>query len=131
MRPGLDHAFGDACDRLVLDLTAAYAVPALAELKRTYVHDRAARTIRIADEVRFTAPQTFSTPLVTYRNVFRRDDGTLYLYDGKTCVEIRIETEGGACGSTRKRSKIRGDLRRKRFGREFSQPSNARKSCSR
>lgn len=88
--------FEKACDRIEFDLTDAYAVPALADLRRTYAHDRAARIITITDNVRFTAPQTFSTPLVTYRDVFRKDNGPLYFYAGTNCVEVQISADGGA-----------------------------------
>ena len=91
------QAFSDARDSLELDISAAYHVAGLEKLHRVYSHDRAARTILIADEVRFTSPQTFSVPIVTYREVIRKSDNTLYLHDKKTrCVEVRIETEGGA-----------------------------------
>ncbi|MDD4018771.1 MAG: hypothetical protein PHV28_12610 [Kiritimatiellae bacterium] len=90
------QSFDDARDRLVLDLTAAYPVAALTGLRRAYVHDRAARVVEITDDARFASPQTFSSPLVTYRDVFRRDNGTLYLYGKTRCVEVRIEAEGGS-----------------------------------
>jgi hypothetical protein len=89
------HDFSAALDRLELVLTAAYPVPELTDLRRAYVHDRAARAIEITDTVRFASPQTFSTPLVTYRDVFRRGNGKLFLHDKTHCVEVRIEAEGG------------------------------------
>jgi hypothetical protein len=90
----LGKTFDDACDRLELDLTAAYPVSELTGLRRTYVHDRAARAIEITDDVRFASPQTFSTPLVTYRDVRRAENGTLYLHDKTRCVKVRIDAEG-------------------------------------
>lgn len=92
----VDLSFETARDRLELDLKAAYPVPELAELRRAYFHDRTNSVIEITDTVRFTTPQTFSTPLVTYREVFRKDGGTLCLHDGRNCVEVRIKAEGGA-----------------------------------
>ena len=70
-------------------------MPALTALKRNFTHDRTARVIEISDEVRFTTPQTFSVPLVTYRDVTRKDDTTLHFHDKKRCVEVKIATEGG------------------------------------
>lgn len=90
----LGSAFDDARDRLELDLKGVYAVPELTGLRRTFTHDRAARSIEIVDEASLAAPQSFSTPLVTYRKVARKDAGTLYLHDGARCVEVRIEAEG-------------------------------------
>jgi len=92
----LGSSFEDARDRLELDLTKAYAAPELKTLHRTLVHDRASRAIEITDAVHFTSPQTFSSPLVTYREVDRRDNATLYLHDKTRCVEVRIAVEGGA-----------------------------------
>ena len=92
----LSDSFEEARDRLELDLTKAYAVPELKTLHRTLVHDRVSRSVEITDSVRFASPQTFSSPLVTYRDVARRDNATLYLHDDTRCVEVRIEAEGGA-----------------------------------
>ncbi|HHU14799.1 MAG: heparinase [Kiritimatiellia bacterium] len=91
----LETAFSDTRDRIELDIAAAYDVPALTALKRNFTHDRTARVIEISDEVRFTTPQTFSVPLVTYRDVTRKDDTTLHFHDKKRCVEVKIATEGG------------------------------------
>jgi len=88
--------FENTRDRLELDLKAAYSVPELTELRRAFMQDRTNRVIELADTVRFTSPQTFSTPLITYRDVFRKDNETLYLHDGDNCVEVHIEADGGA-----------------------------------
>lgn len=92
----LDASFADARDRFELDLAAAYRVPELASLVRTFTHDRTARVISINDEVRFTSPQAFSVPIITYRDVVRKDDTTLHLHDKQCGVEVRIAAEGGA-----------------------------------
>lgn len=92
----LDASFADARDRFELDLAAAYRVPELASLVRTFTHDRTARVISISDEARFTSPQTFSVPIITYRDVVRRDDTTLHLHDEQRGVEVKIAAEGGA-----------------------------------
>ena len=92
----LDASFSDARDRFELDLAAAYRVPELASLVRTFTHDRTARAVSISDEARFTTPQTFSVPIITYRDVVRRDDTTLHLHDKQLRVEVKIAAEGGA-----------------------------------
>ena len=92
----ISHSFTDELDVLELDLAAAYRVPGLTKLLRAYAHDRAARAISITDEAAFSAPQPFSVPLVTYREIERKDAATLLLGDGARRVELRIETEGGA-----------------------------------
>ena len=118
----VSQTFEDASDRLELDLTAAYPVPALASLRRVYVHDRAARTVEITDEVHFTTPQTFSTPLVTYRDWIRRDNGTLCLYDKTHAVEVHIEAEGGPWHLDEERIENPGKASPRRLAVTFENP---------
>lgn len=92
----LDAAFTDAQDRFELDLAAAYRVPELTALTRSFTHDRTARVITVSDEVRFATPQAFSVPIITYRTVTRKDGTTLHLHDNQRCVEVKITAEGGA-----------------------------------
>lgn len=61
--------FSEARDRLVLDLTSAYAVSNLVSLVRTVDFNRVARTVAITDEVTFAEPSSFASPLVTYADV--------------------------------------------------------------
>lgn len=117
------HAFGDGRDSIELDLTAAYRVEGLERLRRAYSHARGERTLTIIDEARFTSPQTFSTPLVTYRKVFRKDAGTLYLFDdGGRCVEVRIEAEGGAWQLEDEMLENPGKASPRRLAVTFAQP---------
>ena len=57
--------FTDAKDTVVLDISKAYDCPTLAELTRTFVFDRAAKTATVTDRVRFTAPTDFESPIMT------------------------------------------------------------------
>jgi len=116
------QTFDDALDRLELDLTAAYPVPELTGLRRAYVHDRAARAIEITDEIRFASPQAFSTPLITYRDVSRRDNGTLYLHDKTRCVEVKIEPEGGSWHLDEERIENPGKPSPRRLAVTFDKP---------
>ena len=60
----------DACDTVSLDLTAAYPeAKDLESLVRTVVFDRGKRSVAVTDKVRFRAPGTFETPIVTYCDV--------------------------------------------------------------
>lgn len=87
--------FSSLRDSISLDLTQAYDVPALTSLRRHFTHDRHLRAMELIDEVVFETPQTFSVPIVTYRKVFRRNAGTLYLYDTQRCLRVQIAVEGG------------------------------------
>ena len=91
----LASEFSSQRDCLLLDLSAAYAVPELTELTRSFCYERKQQMIEIVDAVRFAEPQTFSTPLVTYRKAFRRDKSTWFLYDAKRCVRVDVSVEGG------------------------------------
>ena len=50
----------------IADLAAAYDVPTLKSLTRTFVYDRSARSFSVRDQVEFTAPTAFETPFNTY-----------------------------------------------------------------
>ncbi|HRR32937.1 MAG TPA: heparinase II/III family protein [Kiritimatiellia bacterium] len=91
----LEATFSDTRDLFRIDYAAAYRVPDLTTLTRTFTHDRTARVMTISDEVRFTTAQTFSVPIITYREVTRIDGTTLHLHDKQRCVEVKIIAEGG------------------------------------
>jgi len=118
----LDAAFTDAQDRLELDLAAAYRVPALTALVRTFTHDRTVRAITVSDEVRFSTPQTFSVPIITYRDVTRKDDTALYLHDKQRCVEVKIAAEGGAWRLEEERLENPGKASPRRLAVTFDAP---------
>lgn len=90
----LETAFSESSDRLVLDLTAAYRLPALQSLVRTFEHDRAARTITIEDQVRFAEPTTFGTALITQNRAHRVSADTLAVYDETHALAIQVEVTG-------------------------------------
>ena len=55
-----------AVQKVALDLTAVYAVPALKSLVRTFAYDRAARTFVVTDKVEFSEPTAFESPFNTF-----------------------------------------------------------------
>ncbi len=69
--------FTDAKDEVVLDCTAAYAVPALKSLVRTMTFDRANATITITDAVAFSEPTAFEVPVITYRE-YTKDEASAH-----------------------------------------------------
>jgi len=89
--------FTDVMDRISLDLKAAYAVPEIRTLVRTFTNRREGRgAIVVEDVVEFSEPCEFGTALITLDRFYRIDDKTLVVYDGEDCVEVRVEAEGGA-----------------------------------
>ena len=91
----LETEFTETSDRLVMDLAQAYPVDELTSLVRTFVHDRVARTIVIEDVVTLSDPKAFSTCLVTYERVHRRDANTFIVYDQKQALEVKVAADGG------------------------------------
>lgn len=86
--------FTPKSDTLVMDLTSAYDAPGLEELTRTFVFDRSADKLTVADRVTFAKPDTFETALVTLGTWTRRDDGGIEIRDGDSAVTVTIDTGG-------------------------------------
>lgn len=57
--------FTEQKDSVVLDLAKAYDCPTLTALTRTFVFDRLKRTVAITDNVSFSAPTAFESPVMT------------------------------------------------------------------
>jgi hypothetical protein len=84
-------SFSETEDVVVLDLTGAYAVPALKSLVRTFTLRRGKKPeIVITDVVEFTSPAEFESALVTF-DKFRERSGTLRLGEGETALRVQIE----------------------------------------
>ena len=85
--------FTDAHDTLVLDLGAAYDVPGLRSLRRTFVYAReGAGSLTVIDEAAFEAPSTFETALVTTGGFEQVGEGVLEFRDGPAGVRVVLET---------------------------------------
>ena len=95
----LSKEFLPTHDTAVLDLAGAYGdVPGLERLVRTFVLDREANEVTVKDEVCFSSPQTFETPIVTRCGVaFTHDPCKLRLVagDGKPIADMSIKVSGG------------------------------------
>jgi len=90
--------FAEAKDVLVLDLTAGYACSNLVSLVRTMTFDRTARAVTVADEVKFSSPTAFESPIVTYADVvFDYEPSKLALRKSKgRQLDVSVATTGGA-----------------------------------
>ncbi|TWT78869.1 Heparinase II/III-like protein [Planctomycetes bacterium CA13] len=83
--------FSDEKDELEIDLKAAYAVPDLKSLKRTFIYWRSKEgTLQVKDEVEFSSPQTFETALVTLGR-WTQDGDTLSIYELDEAVQVRLK----------------------------------------
>jgi hypothetical protein len=81
----LSHSFSPREDRLVIDMTPAYDVAELKQMKRTLVHSRDGNgTVEITDEFHLTKPTVVIESLPTHGNWQKVDDHTLlFTLDGK------------------------------------------------
>jgi hypothetical protein len=91
----LETNFTAAADTFKLDIRSAYAVPTLQKLERTFVFQRGATpSLEVRDEVKFAAPETFETALVTWGAVKSTGPDTLEITDGGSTVRVTIDTQG-------------------------------------
>jgi hypothetical protein len=80
-------------DTVVLDLTAAYAVPALKSLVRTFTLRRGNRPeVVISDAVEFVTPSTFEGALITFEKHRERGAGVLSLGGGDSALRVQVES---------------------------------------
>jgi Heparinase II/III-like protein len=74
----LSTRFTDAADEMVIDISPAYAVPALKTLTRTMKNERRSQgMVSIEDRFEYTTPQSFETAITTLGQWRQRPDGTL------------------------------------------------------
>lgn len=80
-------------DTVVLDLTGAYAVPALKSLVRTFTLRRGSRPeIVISDAVEFVRPSTFEGALVTFEKYREREPGVIVVGTDGSAVRVSVES---------------------------------------
>ena len=84
--------FAPAGDTFVLDLKAAYDVPELRRLERTFVYSRRGDgALTVTDRVEFASSQTFGTTLMTLGQWERLSPTSLTIRDGDGAVRVDIE----------------------------------------
>lgn len=89
----LSATFSEAEDVVVLDLTGAYAVPALKSLLRTFTLRRGAKPeIVIFDAVEFATPSTFEGALITFEQHRERGPGRLQVGSGAAALRVLVES---------------------------------------
>ncbi len=88
--------FSDAQDRLVLDLSSAYAVPTLQTLEREFVYSRAGTgSLSVTDRVVFASPEAFGTAIVTLGDWRQPDPATILVFDYEAAAMVIISAKGG------------------------------------
>ncbi|NLE38355.1 MAG: heparinase [Pirellulaceae bacterium] len=87
--------FDERADTLALDLSAAYDVEGLKQLKRTFVYSReGAGSLTVTDEAAMDRPTPFETALITF-DPWRQVDAThLRMGEGGDAVDVEIDAGG-------------------------------------
>ncbi len=86
--------FTDATDRVVMDLSKGYDVPALRKLEREFLYDRrGAGSLTVTDRVEFSEPAAFETALITLGQVVI-DGAQVKLTDGPAALMAEVTVEG-------------------------------------
>ena len=87
--------FTAAADTITLDIRSAYPAPDLQKLQRTFVFLRGATpSLTVRDEVKFSAPETFETALVTWGGIKTISPNVVEITDGGSTVRVTIDTQG-------------------------------------
>ena len=87
--------FSQERDTLELDVSSAYAVPALKRLERAFIYQRQpAASLTVADRVEFQAPQTFETALITWGPWHRVSERELLITNEGGGARVRIDAGG-------------------------------------
>jgi len=94
--------FTDAEDTLTFNLHAAYPVPDLKKLERTFVYRRGDdASLRVSDVVQFEQPEKFESALITWGEWKTISSHEFEINDNGTRVRVTIDT-GGVPFSIRK-----------------------------
>jgi len=121
----LEKSFTDAQDKLVLDIKAAYDVPQLESLTRTFIYSRRGKgSLTVTDQARFTTPSRFGTALITYGDWRRNKDGSITVTDQGQSLRISIDAAGRAyhVNADKIDSEVRMDHKPLRIGIDLDQP---------
>ena len=87
--------FTPAADTLKLDIRSAYPVPDLKQLERTFVFQRGPTpSLTVRDDIKFSAPESFATALVTWGEIKIVNPNTVDISDGGGAVRVTIDTQG-------------------------------------
>jgi hypothetical protein len=92
----LETDFKPEADRLRIDFSSCYEIPALKALTREFVYSRAGGgSLTVRDAFRMSEPGEFETALVTYGKVRRLDGGALEVVEGGKTLRVTLKAEGG------------------------------------
>jgi len=89
--------FQEGQDTLLFDIRAAYDVPTLLKLNRTYVYARRGQgSLTVTDSFAFSEPARFETALLTIGDWQQLGPAILRVTDGGESVRVEVKTPNGA-----------------------------------
>lgn len=89
--------FTENLDRVVLDIAAAYEIPALNSLVRTMANDKSGHgAISITDEVVLSKPLPFGVAIMTLSEYEIVDSNTVILKTENQTLKVEVFSEGGS-----------------------------------
>ncbi len=92
----LKTQFTDKADTLVLDISSAYDVKELKQLKRTFVFSREGQgSLTVIDQAEFDTPQSFGAALITFSKWKQISPNSLLVGEGEDAVQVDIACDGG------------------------------------
>ena len=95
MRRDPGNQFHPDSDVLALDFRSAYAVPSLEKLERTFTFTRGAKpSLEVRDAVKFSAPESFETALVTWGKTKSVGPNALEISYHGSRVRVTVDTQG-------------------------------------
>jgi Heparinase II/III-like protein len=120
--------FSDVADSVEMDLTSAYAVPALRELRRTFVFSRQdVGALTITDNAQFSDPsQTFGIGFITLGQWKQLGPNAILVWQNHEGVKIDLNSGGSPLTITAQtiEENLPDHLRPTRIGVDFSAPSD-------
>ncbi len=114
----------ESADSITLDLSAAYQVKSLKQLKRSFLFQRKPTRLTVTDEVQFDSPQSFGTAIITLGTWKQVGDNRLRVSDRGQVAIVDIDSNGVPFEITSERidEDVRGGRKPTRIGIDVKQP---------
>lgn len=90
--------FSDAADRIVFDLTSAYAhIPGVASITRAFVYTRdPAVSLTVTDVLTADAPLTLGSAVITFDRWLQTAEDAFLVFNDREALEVRVDARGTA-----------------------------------
>ncbi len=89
----LDKSFSDTTSSIAMDLTSAYGVPELKNLRRDFGFDHRSGVLKIRDEAQFQSPQSFGVTFITFGQWKKLSSTQILIWQKWAAVEVDFHTD--------------------------------------